>query len=114
MLTLILTNKKKYSTIEKAFNKIIKPNKLAVTVSFVPDKEIKRINKIYRQQNKVTDVLSFSYSESLGEILIAKKYQREVNKLIIHGLLHIVGYDHNNLKEAKKMSQKERQIIKLC
>lgn len=114
MLTLTLTNKNKFQKIEHAFNKIIKPKKLEVIVSFIPDQKIKRINKIYRQKNKVTDVLSFRYSPVLGEIIIARSYQKEAVKLIIHGLLHIVGFDHQTVKKAEKMQIKEKQILQLC
>jgi probable rRNA maturation factor len=115
MLTLItIPTSKKYRAVEKAFNKIIKTKKLEVSVNIIANKEIKKINRIYRYKDKVTDVLSFQYSPALGEILIARKYRREAKKLIIHGLLHIVGYDHENSQQAKKMEQKERKIIKLC
>lgn len=85
------------------------------TVAFVSDRKIKELNKIFRNKNKATDVLSFPYESEqydfletenfLGDIVIsletAKKQAAENNlplteikQLILHGILHLCGYDH--------------------
>lgn len=107
-----------------------------VSVSFVDDNEIHRLNKLHRNIDKSTDVLSFPLGENgvydkdetgakqLGDIVIsiehaivqAKTYghslQREVGYLTIHSMLHLLGYDHENGGlERRKMREKEEQIL---
>jgi probable rRNA maturation factor len=84
-----------------------------VDVAFVGRERIRRLNAVYRGRDYPTDVLSFSYSgESeeglpwLGEIVVAPEIaltnafrwrsspDREVRKLLVHGTLHLLGYDH--------------------
>lgn len=79
-----------------------------LSVAFVDEKEIAKLNRVYRKKNEATDVLSFAYEESglNGEIVLcynvielnAKDDQvpveRELNKNIIHGILHILGFEH--------------------
>lgn len=96
------------------------------------DKEIRKLNQTYRQKDKPTDVLSFEYEDVnflildeeniSGEIVIsvetailqAEQYnisvQTELNKLFIHGLLHLLGYDHKKNK-AFFIMKKEEEII---
>ena len=87
----------------------------SANVAFVSDAEITRLNKIYRKKNKPTDVLSFPAQTSpkrpnrnkfLGDIAIApavaRRYakkngrtlENEICILILHGILHLLGYDH--------------------
>jgi probable rRNA maturation factor len=88
----------------------------SVTIRLAADEEVRRLNKKYRRQDRVTDVLSFSLGEKLpdgfyaGDILIcwsvAKKQarenrhslQKELLLLMIHGLLHLHGHDHEKDK----------------
>lgn len=98
----------------------------AVSIAFVSPAVIRRLNRTYRGQDKVTDVLSFPFSgkEIVGEVLIclaqAKKQAREVRRslkdetaiLLTHGLLHLFGHDHLKKKEAKKMFFLQKKILK--
>lgn len=88
----------------------------SVTIRLAADEEVRELNKKYRRQDRVTDVLSFSLGEKLpdgfyaGDILIcwtvAKKQarenrhslQKELLLLMIHGLLHLHGHDHEKDK----------------
>ena len=90
----------------------IKPGNVAI--AFVTDKEIARLNKTYRKKSKPTDVLSFpaqsverlNKDKFLGDIAIAPGVARRYAKkngrtlesemcvLILHGILHVLGYDH--------------------
>ncbi len=90
------------------------------------DKEIQELNKIYRNKDKPTDVLSFPLEEMpgmpLGSIIIsvdtAKRVanelghsiEDEIKLLFIHGLLHLLGYDHET--DNGEMREKEAEIIK--
>jgi probable rRNA maturation factor len=88
----------------------------AVTIKIAADDEVRKLNKKYRQQDCVTDVLSFSLGEKLpggfyaGDILICRTLaekqarasnhstQKELLFLMIHGLLHLHGLDHEKDK----------------
>jgi len=88
------------------------------------DKEIQKLNKKFRNKDKPTDVLSFPLAQvefmPLGSIVIsidtakkgAKKYNHsiedEIKLLFIHGLLHLLGYDH---EKEDIMREKEKEII---
>ncbi len=112
--------KKKY---EQLINKIIKreQNKGRINLIFVKDKKIKELNKNFRKKNKPTDVLAFPMGEDgiLGDIAIsvetarknAKAYsvsfEQEIKRLIIHGVLHLLGYKHSKgMRHAEKVYQK--------
>ena len=85
----------------------------ALSVAFVSGAEIRRINNKYLQKDHATDVLSFGYDDEtvdgrnlLGDIVISPEVSarnaaefhvhpdKEVKKLLIHGILHLLGYDH--------------------
>ena len=73
------------------------------SIAFVSKKKIKELNKKYRKQDKVTDVLSFG--DNLNEIIICPaviKTKKQLAEVLIHGILHILGYKH-----SKKMQKKE-------
>ena len=89
-----------------------------ISIAFVGDKTIRELNKKYRKINKVTDVLSFSGEDDfLGEIVIdyaqikrqARKYSENINEelkfILIHGLLHLIGYEDKEENERKKMEE---------
>ena len=88
---------------------------------------IKNLNKKFRKKNKETDVLSFPIKSHLnknykGDIAIcyeiinlrSKKtnFNIEFDKMWIHGLLHLLGYNHVKLKDYKQMLRKEQDILK--
>jgi probable rRNA maturation factor len=85
-----------------------KENSLSINVIFVDNSEIRRLNFEYRQKDQETDILSFNFNEQelLGELYISLDYvkdnhkryetnfETEVLRLIIHGTLHLLGFDH--------------------
>ena len=102
-------------------------NNAAVTIVLVDDPYIRKLNHKYRQLNRATDVLSFnlndeleSNSEELGDVYIsvdrareqAYRYRismaNELHRLLIHGCLHLLGYDHKNSRDRKEMRDKEQ------
>lgn len=108
-----------------------------ISINFVDDEKIKQLNKQYLGKDKPTNVLSFSLREDeygninpqvLGDIIIsvetAKKdalygnltFDQEIDFLIIHGLLHLLGYNHENAKkkETSKMRKKERELFNIA
>lgn len=91
-----------------------------LSIAFLDQGEIKKLNKKYRQKNKPTDVLSFAY----GEVVIcpqivkenAKKYgisfKKELARMLIHGVLHFCGYDHEkSAEEAEAMEKKQENYL---
>jgi len=89
-----------------SLKKLGKSGDFEVEISFVSEAEIERLNKKYRGINKPTDVLSFPQPELklsynlLGSIVICGKIANErgedIEQLLKHGLLHLLGYDHDN------------------
>jgi len=129
------------------FKKLEKEESSELNVVFVGSREIKEVNNKYRNIDKETDVLSFSYMEdkkifgfiddaesfrdefgffTVGEILISpsaaqaniKTYnkdwtlEKEIIFLIIHGMLHIYGYDHETTDEKKQMELKQEEMLR--
>lgn len=99
-----------------------------VSIIFVNPTFIKELNTQYRNINNVTDVLSFNVDdkELLGEIYICPEYitathpeipfKEEILRLTIHGILHLIGYDHEvelteETKNTEKMFVKQEQIL---
>jgi probable rRNA maturation factor len=94
----------------------------AVVVALVSDARIRQLNARYRDRNSPTDVLSFAAEEPgfLGEIVIASGVARrqarqaghpiqvELRVLALHGLLHLLGYDHE--RDDGRMARVERRL----
>ncbi len=119
--------------IVEIFCKETKIKKGGFEVVVIGDKEMKRLNYTYRRKNKTTDVLSFSFLEDkkikvdfLGQIFIAypqikrqaKQYKisekEEFVRMLVHGLLHLVGYDHDTkMKEYKMFKLQESMVCKI-
>jgi probable rRNA maturation factor len=110
---------------ETLVKKIVKreKGKGRVDVSLVNDRMIHALNRRWRHKDKPTDVLAFSYDEAggiLGDVIIsretaaknAKDYgatrQAELKRLVIHGTLHVLGYDH-----GRRMSRAEKIYAQL-
>jgi len=73
---------------------------LDLSIAFVSRARIKKINKKYRKKDKVTDVLSFS---GVNEIIICpQEARKEIAKVLIHGILHLSGYNHREMKGKEK------------
>ncbi len=114
------------------------PANTDVSLSFVTDEKIHELNRDYRGIDRPTDVLSFECDNvpfegevfdnaleyELGDIIIAPDvalrqteefnttFAEEITLLIVHGLLHLCGYDHIEDKEAEIMESLEDEIIK--
>lgn len=123
------------SVVKKTMKKLKKQNEYDMSVSFVDDKTIRTINRDYRNIDKITDVISFAMLDNedlvvhdnsnldLGDIFIsvdtAKKQakdldqslNREIMFLFIHGLLHLLGYDHKDIESEKTMFKLQKEIL---
>jgi probable rRNA maturation factor len=98
----------------------------AVTVALADDRAVQRLNAAHRGQDKPTNVLSYPSDERgfLGDIVMAREtVQREaraqrkrladhVSHLVVHGTLHLLGYDHETGEaDAERMEALERRIL---
>ena len=112
---------KKYRFIKK---------RVSLTILLSNNKNIKKLNKKFRNKNKATDVLSFpsekkiniKKSPYIGDIVISydfmnkpktlstQEFKNKVTKIFIHGFLHLLGYDHIKLKDFKEMLIEEEKI----
>jgi probable rRNA maturation factor len=105
--------------------------KVELSIALVSDAQIKRLNKRYRNKDKPTDVLSFPIGEKvedwliLGDIVIsvdtAKRQaqelghslEEELKRLLVHGLVHLLGYDHElGGEEEKKFFELEEFVLR--
>jgi len=102
-----------------------------VTIRIVDSDEIQQLNRDYRHQDKPTNILSFPFEAPegielslIGDLVICAdivaeetKQQQKTPKahwthMIIHGILHLLGYDHNEAKEAELMETLEIKLVK--
>lgn len=109
-----------------------------VSVTFVSNERIREINREYRHKDQPTDVISFALEELgedeieivgediprlLGDIIISVErakeqaeeynhsFSRELGFLSLHGFLHLLGYDHVEEEDEKKMFQRQKDIL---
>ena len=120
------------SVAELALNFMKQPD-LDLTIKFVGKKEIKRLNHDFRNVDRVTDVLSFPATDAkVGDILAPCEYlgdmalclskakqqgkeynngtMAELQKLVVHSVLHLFGYDHIEDADYVVMNKKEKEI----
>lgn len=99
---------------EDAAGKIPEAQNKSAVIAFVSDKKMRELNKDFRGKNSTTDVLSFPFEadefdadeNNLGDIIISAEqaerqskennldFETEIKQLILHGILHLCGYDH--------------------
>lgn len=105
-----------------------------LSLVFCDDAYIHPLNRDFRGKDRPTDVLSFAQREGdfafvddmvLGDVIISTEtairqaqehghsYEREIQVLLVHGILHLLGYDHIEDDEAEIMEAKEREILAL-
>ena len=121
------------------FNKICKAfpkkyqflnKKVSFTLLLSNDKNVKKLNKYFRNKNKPTDILSFPINKKikiskntyLGDIIISynyldkpksqdlKSFKEKVIKIFIHGFLHLLGFNHIKNKDHSKMLREENLL----
>tara|TARA_E500000178_G_scaffold155603_1_gene155398 strand:+ start:377 stop:838 length:462 start_codon:yes stop_codon:yes gene_type:complete len=124
---------------ELFFNKICKSfpkkykfinKKISLTLLLSNNKNIKKLNKNFRNKNRSTDILSFPFRKKLkifkktylGDIIISynfidkpksqklKSFNEKLIKIFIHGFLHLLNFDHTKNKDYKRMLKEEELI----
>ncbi len=102
-----------------------------LSIALVSDREIRDLNREYRDKDRATDVLSFSLVDGdwasfrgglLGDVVIsvdtaarqARERHRgindEISRLLIHGVLHLLGHDHEQSEQRRRMRAEERRL----
>ena len=118
-----ISPKKLNLIIQKSFV-FLKIKKGYTDIHLVPEKEIQRLNKTFRGKDKPTNVLSFQYpsffpqpkkgKKFLGEIYLCPKYIRDhkenIEFMTIHGLLHLLGFDHVKYSDRMRMERLEKRL----
>lgn len=104
----------RFSTVAKIVLKGENRVREKISLAFVNKSEIKKLNKKFRGKNKETDVLSFLLNEKnlLGEIVICPEVaetEKEMVKALIHGILHLLGYEHEKSKKEAELMEKQQQ-----
>ena len=113
--------------VSEAGNTVVELADKSVSIAFISDRRMTELNKLFRDKNTTTDVLSFPYKaddfdpdkNNLGDIVISVEQaqkqaqengltlESEIKQLILHGVLHLCGYDHEvddgemNLRELE-------------
>jgi probable rRNA maturation factor len=100
----------------------------SVTVAFISDRKMRELNRTFRGKNATTDVLSFPFAadefeageKNLGDVIISVEqaqkqaiennldFETEIKQLVLHGILHLCGYDHET--DAGEMNKRELEL----
>jgi probable rRNA maturation factor len=100
-----------------------------MSLAFIGDRTMRRLNRDYRGIDRTTDVLSFSYLDDphagdvLGEIFVSAAvaarqaeeagcpFPQEVARLAVHGALHVLGYEHDTPSERRRMLDRQNRYV---
>ena len=95
-----------------------------VTIRIVGEREGRRLNSKFRKKQKATNVLSFPYGKGSGDIVLChpviarearaqgKSIAAHYAHLVVHGILHLRGYDHEKKRDAARMERREIGILR--
>lgn len=132
----VLINEEILKIVEKGIVTVIQMEQLSdnfeISISFVDNKEIREINREFRNIDSETDVLSFPMDfefdldcdKPLGDVIISLEkaleqsnefghsFEREVLYLTVHSMYHLLGYDHIEEKDREIMREKEKNTMK--
>ncbi len=115
----------KIRLLTKKAGKILRIKNKEISISFCGDKLIHKLNKQFRHKDKPTDVLSFALEDKkiLGDIIISLDTARKNSKyfgtslleelmfLIVHGICHLLGHDHQTQAEERQMQNLEKRVL---
>ena len=120
-------------TLAENILRVTNSSRADLSLLLVGDRSMRRLNRLYRRMDRTTDVLAFPIrkqrvrhlSDLLGDVVISipqaakqarqagHSLEHELTVLVIHGLLHLLGYDHErSAREARRMSRRESLILR--
>lgn len=125
---IIIETERFHKFIEETIEIVPEANGKSATIAFISDRKMRELNKTFRGKNSTTDVLSFPFEaqefenaeNSLGDIVISSEqaqrqaiennldFETEIKQLILHGVLHLCGYDHE--RDAGEMNEIELKL----
>jgi len=124
------------ATMRQLFLLLKIPRSVEVSVVFVNPQVMRRLNRRYRRQDRLTNVLSFGCNPGerrailkssrgmLGEIFIAPSvarreaaaagiaFNQQLTRLMVHAILHLLGYEHGRSRMRRRMERKEQEILR--
>jgi probable rRNA maturation factor len=107
-----------------SLRKVAGPFKTPVTLRIVGAREGRRLNRTFRKKNYATNVLTFAYGHGEGDLILCHpviaREARDQGKtlaahyahMVVHGLLHLRGYDHEKKREAERMERAEARLLR--
>jgi probable rRNA maturation factor len=120
-------SKRKIQFLIKNLSELLNFSTESLEINFINANKIEEINSKYLNHNYSTDIITFNYSENKkildGEIFISIddaftnsekfkiSFNLEITRLVIHGILHLLGYDDQNPKDKIKMKRKENKLL---
>lgn len=128
-MRIVITNEQNFIPIsEEKIRQVLSnipnpPAKFRLSIVYVDDAEITKLNERYLKHEGPTDVLAFPYESGEGEVMVSaetalreateRKIEAEGELLLytIHGTLHLMGYDDHSPEEAKQMHAVEKKIL---
>jgi len=111
--------------VRRAARAALGARKRSLNVALADDRRVRALNKRDRRQDKPTNVLSYPSGERqfVGDVVLARQTvwrearaqnktpQAHISHLVVHGTLHLLGYDHEDDSEAERMEALERRIL---
>lgn len=114
-----------------ALDKVLKPDEITIGIRITPASAVQEINKKYAGKDEPTDVLSFNYAEGpkspvdekAGDVVVSYDHvveqakqagtspETELALLILHGILHVLGRDHQNAKQQAELDKLQGEIM---
>ena len=95
-----------------------------ITLRIVGEREGRQLNSRFRRKNKATNVLSFPYGKGRGDVVLChpviarearaqgKSIAAHYAHLVVHGILHLRGYDHEKKRDARRMEAREVRVLR--
>ena len=122
-----VVDKKKIHSLVNELSNELKYSLINLEINFISSENIHQLNKTHLNHDYTTDIITFDYSDDFvqldGELFIsvddakvnAKKFkvtlQEELTRLVIHGILHLLGFDDQSINDKKNMKRMENKLL---